>query len=215
MMKTAIILATGPSLTNELISIARAAQLSRREHFTIYGMNHIWRDFPSLDVFMSCNPEYYRSQWNRGLCDIPAKKWTWDIDLANDLCINFIQGIWEDGFSTDPGLIHYGHSSGFQVPQIAYHDGCRRMLLLGYDMKYAPNYDGRQRIIGSSPRHYFGEYSSDLQHWPSVKVKHGVHFELIEQFEKVKEINRDIEIINCSPGSAMTCFPMGDLRDFV
>jgi hypothetical protein len=126
--------------------------------------------------------------------------------------LRFIAGKWADGFSKDPECIHYGHSSGFQLPQIAYHKGFRRLLLCGYDMAYAKDYDGRNQRIGSTPRHYFGEYKEpELQHWPSVKVKDGVFVELIEQFEKVKKLNPDVEIVNCSPGSAMTCFAMGDL----
>jgi len=179
-------------------------------------MNHVWRDFPTLDVFLSCNPEYYDTQWERGLKDIPAEKWTWDRDTAQRYRIRFIEGKWADGFSSDPRFIHYGHSSGFQLPQIAYHAGFRRLLLCGYDMKFAPDYDGRNRRIGSTPRHYFGEYDDDkLKHWPSVKIRDGVFVELIEQFEKVKRLNPDVEIINCSPGSALTCFPFGNLGDYV
>jgi hypothetical protein len=102
------------------------------------------------------------------------------------------------------------------LPQIAYHAGFRRLLLCGYDMRYAADYDGRNQSIGSVPRHYFGEYKeSELNHWPSVKVRDGVHVELIEQFEKVKRLNPEVEIINCSPGSAMTCFQMATLQELL
>lgn len=211
---TAVVLATGPSLTADVLAAARRGQA--RGVWRVYGMNHVWRDFPTLDVFLSCNPEYYDTQWERGLKDIPAEKWTWDRDTAQRYRIRFIEGKWADGFSSDPRFIHYGHSSGFQLPQIAYHAGFRRLLLCGYDMKFAPDYDGRNRRIGSTPRHYFGEYDDDkLKHWPSVKIRDGVFVELIEQFEKVKRLNPDVEIINCSPGSALTCFPFGNLGDYV
>jgi hypothetical protein len=182
--------------------------------WSVFGMNHVWRDFPTLDVFLACNPEYYESQWEKGLKDIPAQKWTWHFATSYKYGLKFILGRWKDGFSKDPEAIHYGHSSGFQLPQIAYHAGFRRLLLCGYDMRFAQDYDGRNQRIGSAPRHYFGEYEdADLNHWPSVKVIDGVHVELIEQFEKVKRINPDVEIINCSPGSAMTCFPMSTLAE--
>lgn len=178
----------------------------------VFGMNHVWRDFPTLDVFLSCNPEYYDHHWDDGLKDHPAEKWTWDKMTAEEYGIRYIEGRWDDGFSTNPKYLHYGHSSGFQLPGIAYHYDVRKMLLIGYDMAYAHDYDGKANRIGSKPRHYFGEYAPDLQHWPSVKIKNGVFTELIEQFEKVKIINPNIEIINCTPGSAMTCFPMMDLE---
>lgn len=210
-MKTGIILATGPSLTKQQLITAKAAQSADKA--MVFGVNHIWRDFPSLDVFLACNPEYYDAYWEEGLKDIESDKWTWHKPTAEKYRINHIEGRWADGLSTDPRYLHLGHSSGFQVPGIAYHYGIRRMLLCGYDMRYAEDYDGRNRRVGSSPRHYFGEYTPELQHWPSVKIKNGVFTELIEQFEKVKEINRDVEIINCSPGSAMKCFPMMSLEE--
>jgi hypothetical protein len=210
--RTAVVLATGPSLTTEVVAAARRGPMLGA--WSVYGMNHVWRDFPSLDVFLACNPEYYATQWDLGLKHHSAEKWTWDRETANRYGLRFIAGKWADGFSKDHSFIHYGHSSGFQLPQIAYHAGFRRLLLCGYDMRFAADYDGRNQRIGSAPRHYFGEYKEpQLNHWPSVKVKDGVHVELIEQFEKVKRLNPDVEIVNCSPGSAMTCFPMRSLDE--
>ena len=210
--QTAVIVATGPSLTNEVLKAARRGQ--ELGAWAVFGMNHVWRDFPTLDVFLACNPEYYETQWDLGLKNIPAEKWTWDVKTAERYGLRYIAGKWAEGFSKDPSYIHYGHSSGFQLPQIAYHAGFRRLLLCGYDMRYAKDYDGRNHRIGSMPRHYFGEYAdAALNHWPSVKVKSGVHVELIEQFEKVKLLNPEVEIINCSPGSAMTFFPMATLEE--
>lgn len=214
MTKTAVILATGPSLTPEVLAAAREGQ--KRGLWAVLGMNRTYKDFPTLDGFLACNPEFYECEWERGLSKLACPKWTWDKKTAARLDIRFIEGKWADGFSKDPNVLHYGHSSGFQTPQIAYHLGYRRLLLCGYDMKYAPDYDGKNHRIGSSPRHYFGEYKDAiLNHWPSVKVKDGVHIELIDQFEKVKRINTDVEIINCSPGSAMTCFEMANLTDIL
>ena len=210
--RTAVVLATGPSLTPAVLDAARRGQ--ELGVWSVFGMNHVWRDFPSLDVFLACNPEYYETQWELGLKNHGAQKWTWDRDTADRYGLRFIPGKWADGFSKDPGCIHYGHSSGFQLPQIAYHAGFRRLLLCGYDMRFAADYDGRNHRIGATPRHYFGEYKEpELAHWPSVKVKDGVFVELIEQFEKVKRLNPDVEIVNCSSGSAMTCFPMRTLDE--
>jgi hypothetical protein len=209
----AVILGTGPSLTKDQLDHVYQAQQAGK--CKVFGMNHIWQDFPTLDVFMACNLEYYDYYWDRGLKYTPCQKWTWHKPTADKYQINHVEGIWADGFSKDPNYIHLGHSSGFQAPGLAYNLGYRKLVLLGYDMGYAPDYDGKARQVGSKPRHYFdgGEYPAPLQHWPSVKVKNGVFIELIEQFEKVKEINPDVEIINCSPGSYMTCFPIMDIKE--
>ncbi len=211
MKRTAVVIGTGPSVSYDLLDEVREAQKAGK--CAVYGMNRLWRDYPDLDVFLSCNPEYYDYEWDKGLRDHPAEKWTWDKVTSIKFGINYIEGRWADGFSKDPKYIHYGHSSGFQLPQLAVHAGYKRLLLLGYDMCYAPDYDGSAKKVGSRSRHYFGEYPKELQHWPSVQVKDGAFVELIQQFEKVKEINTDIEIINCSPGSAMTCFPIREFRE--
>jgi len=111
------------------------------------------------------------------------------------------------GLSSEPGLIHHGHGSGYSLVNLCYLQGATRIILLGYDLTYAPDYNGKSREIGSRPRHYFGEYPAQLQHWPSVKVKDGVHFELCELYATITEV----EIINCTPGSALTCFPRVDI----
>lgn len=212
--KTAVILATGPSLTKEVLETALKGQ--EQGLWSVYGMNRTWRDFPTLDGFLACNPEFFDVEWERGLKDIKAPKWTWCKKTSAKYGINFINGKWQEGFSKDPNVIHYGHSSGFQLPQIAYHAGFRKLLLCGYDMKFASDYDGKNKRIGSSPRHYFGEYEDkSLNHWPSVKVRDGVHIELIEHFSKVPKLNPEVEIINCSLGSAMKCFPMANITDFL
>jgi hypothetical protein len=90
--------------------------------------------------------------------------------------------------------------------------GARRIVLLGYDMKYATDYCGTEKRVGNRPRHYFGEYPSALLHWPSVSVRGGVHFGLVSLYESVAKQGL-IEIINCTPGSAVTCFPSMDIHD--
>jgi len=75
----------------------------------------------------------------------------------------------------------------------------------------APDYDGKSREIGSEPRHYFGEYPHSMQHWPSVKVRGGVHVELLELYRSVADQGL-VEIINCTPGSALDCFEKRDIN---
>jgi hypothetical protein len=210
MIKTAVILATGPSLTEDVVSAVRQGQ--KQGKWSVYGMNHTWKIFPTLNHFHACNKEYYDCEWGNGLDKLPCTKTTIDIATANKYGIKYINGKWADGFSSDPEYVHYGHSSGFQLPQIAYNNGFKRLLLCGYDMRFASDYNGKNERIGSAPRHFFGEYhQKELKHWPSVKIKDGVFIELIQQFENVKIINTDVNIINCSPGSAMTCFPFENI----
>jgi hypothetical protein len=136
-----------------------------------------------------------------------VEKWTIDAEAADRFGLRCIE--WKDkaqeGLSAGPH-IHHGKSAGFSLLNLAYLAGAERIVLLGYDMKFAPDYDGRAQRVGSSPRHYFGEYPSDLQHWPSVRVKAGVHVELLEFYAAVARQGL-VEIVNCTPDTALTCFP--------
>ena len=85
-------------------------------------------------------------------------------------------------------------------------------------MKFAPDYNPRQQDPGSTPRHYFGEYPGPLQHWPSVKVGRsspGVIDGLIEAYDTMIPVLKTagIQVLNCTPGSALTSFPMSTLED--
>jgi len=51
-----------------------------------------------------------------------------------------------------------------------------------------------------------------MQHWPSVCIQGGVHTELVGLYRSIKEQGL-IEIINCTPGSAIDCFPYMDIQD--
>lgn len=141
--------------------------------------------------------------------DLPAIKTTIFEDTAKKYGILYVDGRWYSGLSEKP-VISYGHSAGYQLLNLAYHEKPDRILLLGYDMRFAADYDGKARRVGSSPRHFFGEYPPELQHWPSVKVKDGVHFGLVDLYRSVAQQGL-VEIINCSPGSAIDCFPRADI----
>lgn len=95
---------------------------------------------------------------------------------------------------------HYlatGRNSGYQAINIAIHKGARRVLLLGFDMRRV---DGKSHFFGSHPR------SLERQH---------PYAAWLERFEELADITkaRGIEIINCTPRSALKCFPTMRLSD--
>ena len=195
-----MIIATGPSINDATLNLCAHSGLP------LFGMNHVWK-YLNVDYFMSCNYQYYDVYWNKGLSETRSIKYTWDLTTARKYGINYIKGKWADGFSKEKNVIHYGHSSGYQLPGLAYSLGFRKLLLVGYDMNYGEGYDGYNKLT-IKPRHFFGEYPSELQHWPKQPFT-----EIIRLFETVKTLNPDVEIINCTPGSAMKCFPIMRLED--
>jgi hypothetical protein len=89
--------------------------------------------------------------------------------------------------------------------------GAQQIVLLGYDLKYAPDYDGQARKVGSTPRHFFGEYPESMQHWPSAQVRGGIHVELVELYRTIARQGL-VTVINATPDSAIDAFPRRDIE---
>lgn len=88
----------------------------------------------------------------------------------------------KQGTGLGEDCIHYGGNSGYQAVNLAYLKGAGTILLIGFDM------------LGA---HYFGDHPKTLNNGSPFK-------QFIKAFE---EITQDVEIINCSRMTALTCFP--------
>lgn len=203
-----IILATGPSLTTEILEEVRHNQVT--QGIKVYGMNLIYNVYPWLDVFHACNPDFYDYYWYKGLREHKAQKWTWDAKTAlkYDLC--HVEGKWADGLSTDPDFIHYHHASSPQLLNLAYHHGAKEIGLLGFDMRYPGKINDHNY---TDKRHYFGEYPKELQHWPRTGPD-GEMTGLIKEFETIKPEDYGIEIYNLTKNSALKCYPFKTVGEF-
>jgi hypothetical protein len=92
-----------------------------------------------------------------------------------------------DGFDPDPGCVRTGNNSGYQAVHIAIHTGAARVLLTGFDMRGG--------------------------HWHALKDG-PLRRDWIAHFATLAEAVRGrVEIINCTPASALTCFPRQTLDE--
>lgn len=205
----AVILGTGPSVTADAIRQLRATKLP------IFGCNNAYQ-IAQLVALLSCNPEWWDYYWkDANLRRGDFAKWTWDKATADKYGIAHIRGEWGDSLSTDPEVIHYGHSSGYQLLGLAYHYGVREAVLIGYDLRYPAGYSGLNRVAGGD-RHYFGEYPPELQHWTKYNIGQGGELNgLLDCYRTIDCKALGLRIINCSPGSALDFFEMGELKDFL
>lgn len=198
-----IVIGTGPSLTEEAIELINQSPLPK------FGCNNTYQ-VCELTALLACNPEWWDYYWgDPKLSKGDFSKWTWDKPTSEKYGIAYIRGEWGDGLSTDPEVIHYGHSSGYQLVNLALHFGVTEFVLIGYDLRYPAGYNKVERIPGGD-RHFFGEYPKALHHWPSV----GPNGEMTGLLDCYKTINTDgIRIINCSPGTALDFFEVSRLED--
>ena len=193
--KTVCCIATGPSLTQQQVDTARA------KGFRLFACNNAYQLAPDAELLYAVNIEWWDHYWSE-VKDLPCAKWTTNKAAADKYPINWIRERNAAGLCEQSGVIHHGHGSGYSLVSMAHKAGADRIVLLGYDLKYAPDYDGRSRRVGSAPRHFFGEYPQRMQHWPSVAVKNGVHVDLVELYRSIKDQGL-VEIVNCTPGSAL------------
>lgn len=123
--------------------------------------------------------------------------WTCDSAASERWGINRIKGV------NRPGLgkhnIHMNGNSGAQAINLAYLFGCRRILLLGFDMKLGPK--------GES--HWHGDHPKEMM---SGK---GLFEEWIHKFGPLAKDLKEAgcEVINCTPDSALKCFPMSTIEE--
>ena len=181
-MKTIVCIATGPSLTQQQVDIARD------KGFTLFVCNNAIALAPDAALLYACNHEWWAHYWD-DVKHLPCEKWTTSTIAAATHGINWIAERNAPGLSLDPDVIHHGHGSGYSLVSMAHRAGADRIVLLGYDLKYANDYAPANCDPGSSPRHFFGEYPPTMQHWPSVKVENGVHVELRDLYRKIKSQN--------------------------
>lgn len=186
---------TGPSLTRNQI------QSARDKGFTLYACNNAIQWAEDAELLYGVNLRWWDHYWEE-VKDLPCEKWSTNPEVAERYGVNHINEKFMWGLSEDPDVISHGHGSGFSLVSMAHRNGADRIVLLGYDLKYAPDYDGKSQRVGSGPRHFFGEYPAIMQHWPSVQVKDGVHVELVQLYQAVKDQGL-VEIVNCTPGSAL------------
>jgi hypothetical protein len=188
--------ASGPSLTTEI------ADRCRGQH--VIAINDAWRRLPFADVLYACDEAWW--DIHKGASAFRGQRWSShgsaDHDdkraCADRYALNLVAGAEREGFSLDPARIHYGSNSGFQGINLGILFGARpvEILLVGFDMR-AP--DGQT--------HFFGPHPSGLRNDKN-------YGRFIPAFNvAARKLPPDIKIINCTPGSALACFPKADLND--
>jgi len=196
-----IVVATGPSLTEAVAARVRAHQHTGTR---VVAVNDAYTLLPEADVLYAGDGDW----WNvhRGCVDFAGEKWS-SHGQGNDKTqvaayygLRLVAGPRQfdaPGFSLDGRCIHYGNTSGFQAINLAILFGATEISLVGFDM----------RVPTGQPRHFFGDHPE-----PLGNVCDYGHF-LFAFNAAAKMLPKTIRIVNCTPGSALRCFPMGELEE--
>lgn len=103
------------------------------------------------------------------------------------------------GLSTDPRALVTGRNSGFQALNLAILAGAKRILLIGFDGK--PASDGKAHWFGDHPR-------------PTPQAAYPLYRQAMSAAEQAIEA-AGVQVINCSPGSAIDSWPKHRLENML
>lgn len=188
-----IVAASGPSLTPPVADLCRGER--------VIAVNDAYRLLPFADVTYACDAAWWEVH---RLNALSGEKWTSHslspkndkTAIADKFGLHVIAGEDREGFSLDPSKIFYSSNSGFQAVNLAILFGASTIVLVGFDMRAV---DRRT--------HFFGEHKSPLR----ASAPFG---QWIGKFAvAAKMLGGTPRIINCTPGSALRCFPMMPLAE--
>jgi hypothetical protein len=184
---TIAIIAAGPSLTAEDCDYVRG-----RVDATI-AVNMAYKLAPWADVLYGCDGGKFW-KWQKGVPSFHGLKYSL---TRNAYKIPQLRNAGDEGLSLDPSAVCTGQNSAFQSVNLARHFGARRIILLGVDMKRGPkgqkHFHGADHQDGSQP-----PYRLCLRLWDTI----------VQPLQ-----TQGIEVINCSPSTALHSFPCRPLRE--
>lgn len=197
--ETCAILACGPSATREQAEKVRGKTRA-------IAINRFWEWAPWADALYACDPGWWRYEGDgygaHAMREFKGRKFgqqnkkqVFD-DPPDGLELFWLKRVRE--LITTPGVIGSCDNGGFQAINVGYHFGCRRFLLLGFDMqagKRAHCHDDHPKPMGNPGASAFDLWNSG---WHDAEVS-------------IRAAG--VELINCTPGSRLTLFPMMSVEE--
>lgn len=190
--ETVTIIASGPSLTRQQADFVRGK-------CRVIAVNNSGIDTecdgklvpafaPWADILYAADTKWWLCYKDRAL-KFEGRK----VSIRNTLPFKEIYALQQSErlvFDPRPTHLVSGGNSGYQALHLAAHLGAKKIILLGYDMRF----DGARR-------HWFGNHPPKLNSRPNF-------VNWIRRFGQIAPIlkARGIEVINCTPNSALKAF---------
>lgn len=194
---TAIIIGGGPSLSLKQIRAIAIAKHRPASPFRVIAVNDAI--FPAwyADWLHACDTTWW-FQHIQSVHTFPGIRTTLAEDVPEPWVTGYLENSGENGFDPDPSCCRTGANSVYQAMCIAIHTGAKKIVLVGVDMKNSAT--GDQHWFGDHPMK-FGNVKAD---YAATMIP---HFKTILPALEA----RGVEVVNASPGSALTLFPTVDL----
>jgi len=183
--KTVAVLASGPSMGADVATIVRTAGIPA------IVVNTTHRLAPWADILYAADAEWWAHPHNTDAAAFRGLR----VSVAAVPGVLRLRNTGIEGYDPAPDAVRTGSNSGFQATHIAMHAGARRILLCGFDM---------------SGSHWHGRHVDGLR-----ETQQAHYSKFIKRFHSIvgpaKAIG--VDIVNCTPGSALKAFRFGSLED--
>lgn len=193
-----IIIASGPSLNVSQVHALAKAKLRRGSKIKTMVVNDAGFLSWYADWWHCCDREWWVANIERA-CTFAGITSTCAPDVPRAWVDGYFEITGVEGFDADPGCIRSGRNSGYQALHIAMKCGAKRIGLLGFDMDRSPG----------GPAHFHPERDKTLI--PDYAREWAPLFDGLV----AAAVTLDIEILNCTPGSAINAFERVDLLSFL
>jgi hypothetical protein len=191
---TVACLATGPSLTREDCDALRG-------HVDgVIAVNDAHRLAPWADVLYSSDRVWW--PFYKGVPDFQGLRYGIGATVGSSRAFTHLPSIavlehtGVEGLEDAPTGLRSGLNSGYAAINLAVHGGAARILLLGYNVG----------LVGSRS-HFFGAHPRGLTSNPNLYPDFRRCFATLV----APLAARGIEVLNCTPQTALECFPRAEL----
>lgn len=196
---TAVIICSGPSLSvDQCEAVERWQQLADGRYVIV--VNTSFRRAPFADVLYACDGRWWKARQHGVSYFEEAHRffrsdqmWTQEVDVAKTLNIQHIKSIKGEGLSKTADAITQGENSGYQAIGLAVLAGVKKIVLLGMDMHGG---------------HWHGDHPAGIRATLPFRAWLRNFIQLAADLKRV-----GVEVINCTPGSALKVFPYVELKE--
>jgi hypothetical protein len=151
----------------------------------VIAVNNAYTLAPWADALYAADLKWWK--WHKGVPDFAGAKYS--VEPTIWAGVHALRNTGRTGLERDPSCLKTGYNSGYQAINLAVHLGAARIVLLGYDLK-------GDHFFGAHPDRSRPPFPLCLEAFPTLVAP------LAEA---------GVEVINCTPGSSLRCFPMATL----
>lgn len=184
--ETVVILASGSSM-NE-----RVAREVYNSGLPSIAINNTFKLAPFASMIYAADKEWWLHPSNAEVFSLTGMLVS--VSQVNDKVLR-LRNTGKNGYDPEPHSVRTGGNSGYQALHIAISAGAKRVLLVGYNMG-GPHWHGRHLPgLRESPQEHYGRFR--------------------QSFDTIVKPAADlgVEVLNCTPGTALKAFPLRCLED--